>query len=349
MPGRTFLGLWLILCLGGPAGSLPAAEPRSPLLEFRGQVLVPPNVVAVSRRNRITLNLFGVTSPFTARTWADGKGRFRFRNLQPATYTLSLYLPGVGEILQTVEITKSFADPKGRVEKKFSFDAETLRARARPVVPATVSVRELSIPSKARREYEKAVSRLRSRDAERAIEHLKRAVELAPQFVEALNNLGTIYFQKRDLGTAENYFRAALQQEPSAYEPLVNLGGVLLNRGRLREALEINRQAQQTRPHDALANVQLGLSYYLLGDSEQATTYLERTEELDPAHFSNPQIPLAEIYLSRSQEAKALQKLQDFLEQHPDSPRAQRVKAQVERIQQSQATSPEKQVLTPGG
>ena len=290
-----------------------------------------------------------MTAPFTAQTWADGKGRFRFRNLQPATYSLAIHFPGVGEILQTVEITKSFADPQGRVEKKLAFDAETLQARARPVVPATVSVRDLSIPSKARREYEKAISRLRSRDAGRAIEHLKKAVELAPQYVEALNNLGTIYLQKRDYATAENYFRTALRQEPAAYEPLVNLGGVLLNRGRLREALEINRQAQQIRPQDALANVQLGLSYYLLRDYERAAPYLERTEELDPAHFSNPQIPLAEIYLNRSQEVKALEALEDFLKQHPDSPQARNVRAQVERIQRSQASPAEKQLLTPGG
>lgn len=328
---------------------MPAAEPRTPLLEFRGQVLVPPKSVSLSPRTRITLTLFGVTAPFTAQTWADLRGRFRFRNLQPATYSLAIHFPGVGEILQTVEITKSFGDPKGRVEKNFAFDAETLRARARPVVPATVSVRELSIPSKARREYEKAISRLRSRDAERAIEHLKKAVELAPQYLEALNNLGTIYLQKRDYQRAESYFRAALRQEPASFEPLVNLGGVLLHRGRLRNALEINRQAQQTRPQDALANAQLGLSYYLLRDYERAAPYLERTEELDPAHFSSPQIPLADIYLKRSQEAKALQELEDFLQQHPDSPQAQNVRAQVERIQRSQASPAEKQFLTPGG
>ncbi|MBI4464440.1 MAG: carboxypeptidase regulatory-like domain-containing protein, partial [Acidobacteria bacterium] len=182
------MALVLLVCLSAPAALLPAAEkPVSPL-EFRGQVIVPPNTL--SPRSRIVVTLFGVTAPFRARTWTDFKGRFRFRKLQPATYTLSIYIPRTGEILQTVEITRSFADRKGRVEKTFAFDAEALRARARPERAGTVSVRELSIPYKAQREYEKAQSRLRSRDAAGATEHLKKAVEAAPQFLEALNNLG---------------------------------------------------------------------------------------------------------------------------------------------------------------
>ena len=174
---------------------------------------------------------------------------------------------------------------------------------------------------------------------EGAIEHLKRAVELAPQFIEALNNLGTIYFQRQEFSRAEGYFRKALEIEPEAFAPLVNLGGVLLAIGLAEEAFEINRKAQDARPQDALANAQLGLSYYLLGDYEEAASYLEQTKEIDPAHFTNPQISLARIYLRRAQEKEALRELEEFLEQHPDSPQAQDVKAMIEKLQRSHANS----------
>jgi Tfp pilus assembly protein PilF len=328
------------MMLVGP-GLVPlrAAEPgESAEYEMRGEVTIPPRTL-VSRRARLYLTLFGVTAPFRARAWADHRGRFRMKRLPPATYTLSIYVPGVGEILQTVEITESFADAAGRIHKQFVFDEETLRNQARAVNSGVVSVRELSIPSKARGEFRKAQDRLRARKVEEAIRHLERAVELAPQFIEAINNLGTVHFQKNDYSGAERYFRQALQAEPEAFAPLVNLGGVLLATGSASEALEFNRQAQELRPHDALANAQLGLSYFRLGDFNQALEYLQRTKELDPAHFTNPQIALARIYMRRRQREAAVQELEEFLEQHPDSPEAGNVRDTIERIQESRSQS----------
>ena len=311
-----------------------------PLLEFRGQITLPEGTL--TRRSRMSVVLVGVEAAFAKQTWADSRGRFKFSKLQPGTYNLSFFVPGHGEIRQTVAVTPSFSDPKGRVEREFAYEEETLEARAVPVPLGLVSVRELSISRKARGEYKNARKRLERRDAEGAIKHLEKAVALAPQFSEALNNLGTIYFQKQEFSKAELYFREALDQEPEAYQPLVNLGGALLAQGRSREALEINRHAQNVRPRDALANAQLGFNYFLLGDYDLALTYLELAKELDPAHFSNPQVPLAEIYLRRSELEAARRELEEFLEYHPDGPQAENARLTIQKIEQTQRNTPEK-------
>ncbi|MBI4459533.1 MAG: tetratricopeptide repeat protein [Acidobacteria bacterium] len=319
-----------------------AEERRKDFLEFRGQVVLPSEVVPPRARVRVVLA--GVSSPFTAQKWLDSKGRFRFRRLSPASYTFTIYIPGAGEIVQTVDVTETFADTKHRVNRRFVFDEASLQQRARAMPRGLVSVRQLSISEKARREYRKALDRLRDQDVEGAIQHLKKAVERAPQYLEAYNNLGTIYFQKQQYAAAERYFRQALALEPEAFEPLINLGGALLALERPQEALEINRRVQQSNPQDALANAQLGLSYFLLGDHEEAIVYLRKTKELDPAHFSKPQLSLAEIYLRNSKEAAALGELQDFLSHHPDSPEAKDVHAAIEQIQQSQTNSAEERL-----
>ncbi|MBI3894328.1 MAG: tetratricopeptide repeat protein [Acidobacteria bacterium] len=336
--GTAIAGTFLSLVFLGPLLPLFAEQGSEKLLEFRGQVTLPPGTVSRGRHVRVALS--GVSAPFASQSWLDSKGRFRFRDLPPATYTVAIYIPGAGEIIQTVEITESFADSNHRVEKKFLFDSETLQQRARAVPRGLVSVRQLSIPDKARREYMKSMDRLKQLDVEGAIQHLQKAIEVAPQYSEAYNNLGTIYFQRKEYLTAEKYFCRALELEPGAFEPLVNLGGVLLALKRPEEALEVNRQAQQSHPQDALANAQLGLNYFFLRDYEQAVTYLQRTQELDPAHFSQPQLSLAEIYLRRSEEEAALRELQDFLKYHPDSPEAENVRATIEEIQRSQKIPP---------
>ena len=311
-------------------GAAPAMAAGDETLELRGQVVIPPE--AVLRGKRISLTLVHVNTAFHERTRADSKGRFRFKKIPPGTYGLLIVIPGAGEMRSTVDVTPAFADERGRVEKQFAYDAETLAKEAVPANQGMVSVRQLSIPRKARREYSEARDDLRRHKVESARKHLEKAVEIAPQFLEALNYLGVLAYQRDEFAVAENYFRQALQLDPEAYEPLVNLGGALLALGKTEEALEINRQAQTARPQDALANSQLGLSYYLLGNDEEALNYLLLTTQIDPAHFTNPQIPLANIYLRNSNEEAAIEELEDFLERHPDSPDAGSVRALLARI-----------------
>jgi Tfp pilus assembly protein PilF len=303
-------------------------------LEFRGQVVIPPE--AVLRGKRISLTLVHVSTAFYARARADSRGRFRFKEIPPGTYSLSIVVPGAGELRSTVDVTLAFADGRGRVEKRFVFDEEKLAREALPLNQGMVSVRQLSIPRKARREYSDARDDLRRQRFDSARRHLERAVEIAPQFLEALNYLGVLAYQRGEFGVAEGYFQQALDVDPEAYEPLVNLGGALLALGRTEEALEINRQAQQAQPQDALANSQLGLSYYLLGKDEDALNYLLLAREIDPAHFTNPQLPLANIYLRNSNQQAAIEELEDFLERHPDSPEGDSVRAMLRRIRDQQ-------------
>ena len=91
-----------------------------------------------------------------------------------------------------------------------------------------------------------------------AIEYLKNALDLAPQFSAAWNHLGTIAYQSGEYETAEKHFREALRHDPDSYAPLVNLGGALLSLNRVEEALTINLEAVKERPDDALAHSQLG-------------------------------------------------------------------------------------------
>jgi Tetratricopeptide repeat len=57
-------------------------------------------------------------------------------------------------------------------------------------------------------------------------------------------------------------------------------------------------------------------------------------KQLDPAHFSHPQLMLSEIHLQRNEQAAAIEELEDFLRRHPDAPEAAGVKAAITRLRQ---------------
>ncbi len=258
--------------------------------------------------------LQGAITPFNATASVGLDGKFRFKKIPEGTYTLAAAVARLGEMRKTVEVGPGFADAKGNVVVDVSFDRTVSWAKR-----DTVSAVELSVPENARDEYEKAQDCLSRRDIPGTIDHLKKAVEIAPQFAVALNQLGTIAYQTKQFSQAEEYFRAALKQDPDQYAPLVNLGGALLALGKDKEALAVNLEAVKTMPGDALAHSQLGKNYYYLGQFDDAVRHLKQAEALDPSHFSLPQVVLVNIYIKRNQIPEAIAEIEAFLKLHPDS------------------------------
>jgi tetratricopeptide (TPR) repeat protein len=204
-----------------------------------------------------SVSIYRVASPFTASTLSEEDGRFSFKKLEPGAYTIAVFIPERGEARQTIEVGPGTADERHRValtldlkDSDFVFHDLTRRRHS-------VSAKQLAVPEKAIREYQDAQKELARRDVEAATKHLERAVELAPQFATAWNNLGTIAYQTQNYPRAEECFREALEQDPGQYEALVNLGGVLVTRHKLDEAWQYNLHAVLTRPNDALANSSL--------------------------------------------------------------------------------------------
>ena len=310
---RVLVMLAAAMCARGGAGRY----------ELRGHLLP---------ATRASVWLDGATAPFEDSTLAADDGSFRFRNLPAGTYTLGAFVPGRGEMRRTVEVGPSQADSRNRIEMKVEWHEGDLESRDSARRDAMVSVKELAIPDAARREYNEADKRLERRDVEGALAHLERAVELAPQYSEAWNHLGTIAYQARDYVRAENCFRKALEADPDAFQPLVNLGGVSINLGEFEPAVQYNLYAALARPNDALANSQLGMSYFYLGKLDQAWKYLTAAKRIDPVHFSHPQLLLAQIALQRGDRAAAAGELQEFLQYHPDSPEAGQVKQKLAQL-----------------
>ena len=273
--------------------------------------------------------MHGATAPFESSTESDADGRFRFHKILAGTYTLAIATAARGQALETIELSTGTVDAKGHLDIVLRVDDSRLESEGGRSTGATVAARVLSIPTRAMREYEEAQRCLSRREPDRASAHLSRAVEMAPQFVAAWNQLGVMAYQDHRYSDAESNFRRALDSDPESFEPLVNLGGVLLNLARSHDALDYNQRAVARRPNNALANSQLGLTYFDLNDPDLAEKYLKVAIQLDPAHFSHPQLTLAEIYLRRGDRPSALLQLRGFLARHPDSPQAARIHQEV--------------------
>ena len=318
------MGAVFVLALISWCGTaLVAAEPQ---FELHGTVSPP---------QRVVVTLYGIATPFHRRAFSGSRGRFSFKRVPSGIYTVSVSHPRLGESHTTIEITKSFADTRGRVETSVSLMPSAASVRQALIKNNTVDVRDLSISPKANSLLKKAQRKLGRGRTDAASRDLERAVSISDKFVEAWNLMGTIYYQREKYQRAEELFRKAVLLNKDAFEPVVNLGGTLLSMKRPTEALPYNDFAVSARPESALANVQMGINYFLLGKDRKALRYLNKAKQLDPSHSAHPQLILAQIHSREGRPYDARQELEDFLLRHPDSHLSERVRVGIERLTRS--------------
>jgi tetratricopeptide (TPR) repeat protein len=315
-----------LFALLGSALLLSAAD-----LELEGRITGAPHV------RSLRVNLFSVETPFAESAQVNSAGQFHFRSLAPGNYTVAVVRNGLGEIRRTIVVSSAVADNAGVVHAAIPYTAG--EAAANPG-SGVVSVHQISIPGNASAKYVDAQRRLAGRDPEGAVRSLEEAVAIAPQFSAAWNALGVIAFQSGDAARAERLFRKSLAADPGSFEPLVNLGGVLLKKNAPVDALLFNQRAVESRPEDALANAQLGMTYFKLEEFDQAEQYLLAAQRLDPAQFSEPQLFLADIYARRGNRSAAIQELQDLLAIRPDGPLSDSVRRNLAQLMQEPVFRP---------
>ena len=136
-----------------------------------------------------------------------------------------------------------------------------------------------------------------SRHWEAARREYQKTVELDSQGdlgLRAFNNLGAVNFVLDDIDAAEKAYRRAVEINPQYADAIVNLGTISHERvrrrevepGRQRQALEqaigYYRQALELQPNHPYAHANMGLAYFDLGEWEKARQSYER------AYFLNP-------------------------------------------------------------
>jgi thioredoxin-like negative regulator of GroEL len=188
-----------------------------------------------------------------------------------------------------------------------------------------VSVHDLTVPSKAAKELERAMKSFKAGDFRSAAEHLQKALQIAPGFVQAHNNLGATYIRLHEYELAIVQLQEAVELAPNLREPYYHLGIALLLLGRLPEAEIAARRALDIGPPDSSARFTLGR---ILTVEEKNTP-----EAMHLLYESAPDIPearlsLAQVLQRRGSLEQAIAELQTYL-RIPDATNKEQVGAWV--------------------
>ena len=133
-----------------------------------------------------------------------------------------------------------------------------------------------------------------------ALDELKEALRLDPNFADAHNVLALVYMELHENGLAEQSFQRALLIEPSNSDLNSNYGWFLCQNGREKESLTYFENAIKNplyrQPAKPLQNA--GVCAQKMGNQVAAEDYFRRSFELDPTGTVSA-FNLAEIYYTR--------------------------------------------------
>lgn len=276
--------------------------------------------------------------------YADNEGRFGFNQLLPNVYHVVIDEKEYQKIEETMII-----DPTSpvRVLSITLIPREAPRAESSPGVsggnPHLTDSSEYTklIPKAARREFEKGVQSDRDGKAEDAIRHYAKAIDLAPDFYAARNNLGSTFLAKSQFPQAQEQFEKVIRVNPSDAAAYFNLANAYLLQRQFKQAQEWLVQGLRREPDSGFGNFLQGSLYSGTGQPRAAEAALRRCLELDPI-MAKAHLALVNLYMQQQRKADAASELRVFLESFPEDPFAPKAKQVLEKLEGPSTKPPHK-------
>lgn len=133
-----------------------------------------------------------------------------------------------------------------------------------------------------------------------AIRYFKRALDLEPNSVDALNHLGLAYHDEHRYSEAITQYKVCLSHDGYNYACMTNLAGTYLEMSLNAQAEVLLNQARRIQPERGEALVDLGYLADSRGDWKKAVTYYVDAITVYP-YSPEPYIDLGYTYNAHSQ------------------------------------------------
>jgi len=154
-----------------------------------------------------------------------------------------------------------------------------------------------------------------------AIEELKAALNLYPDYVEVHNNLGVTYDKMDMPDEAQTELREAIRMNPEYLEARYNLGNIYACSGKLQEALMELEEAQRINPRYAPLHNSLGNIHALEKRDTEAIKEFMVALDIDPKYIP-ARMNIANIYYESGRHEEALREFNIVLSLDPILPEA---------------------------
>ena len=129
-----------------------------------------------------------------------------------------------------------------------------------------------------------------------------------------------------------NTLKEIVKNDPKNLPALVELGNLYFDTDQPKEAIEAYSQYLAIKPDNPDVRTDMGIMYRKLGQFDKAIEEFRKAAQGDPKHI-NSRYNIGLVLLHDKQDIKgAVKAWEDYLRVDPNSERAQRIKAQIEKM-----------------
>jgi tetratricopeptide (TPR) repeat protein len=273
-----------------------------------------------------------------ASTLTDASGHFRFGNLGRDNYTIVVE-PGATDyerVTQRVAVMP-FREGHGEV---FRVDIGMVSRRSSsifgPINSTTGVVFHQDVPEGAKKEYEQGIKNLDKGTFDVAAESFKRAIELFPDYYDALERLGSEYASRDDAKSAVPLLTHAVEINRDGWRGFYFLGIAQYKTNQPTESIKSLERAIELNPTAPSPPMWLGMVL-----ATNPTMRAEAIQSLEKAvKLSKDPLPgqayyyLGGLYLKNNQYKEAADAFQTLLKVSPEIGEKEKIKSMIAELRQ---------------
>src|SRR5258708_6690029 len=186
---------------------------------------------------------------------------------------------------------------------------------------ASVSVRELKIPAKARNEFQRGMKKLGKRDEKGSLRHFYAATQLYPEYYEAHYYEGVAQLNMGKDDQALEAFETAIALSGGRYaRAQFGYGLVLCRRGKPEEAERAVRFGLETDPNISEGHLILGLALLKLYRVDQAAKSSRDALQLNDQSSTKALLILADAAAAKGDYEAQIRYLDTYMRLRPHDP-----------------------------
>lgn len=289
---------------------------------IQGRVHFPSGqVTGTVKVNLESTSSFGVSSS----TATDQDGSFRFRGLEPGSYTVIVDAGSQYEKAREPVIIDH--ESRGRLVQV----AIQLQLKVDSSNPAFAGVSE-----KALNFYQKGTAAAKKGDNKAAAEFFSNAVAAYPNFPIALSDLGFQYLKLNQMDKAGETYEELLKLKPADAMAHLNLGIVRYNQKKFDEAETHLRKALKLSSTGPTGYYYLGLTLVSLKRYDEAQKEFEATIANGGDNIALAHRYLGGLYMGAKKNQQAADELEKYLKLDPKAPDAERIKGTIKDLRSKQ-------------
>lgn len=250
-----------------------------------------------------------------------------------------LEITGLGDGTYEVVAQKGVTQSTDRVEVSAGLATVALRMDTTDPAAAevgsngaTVSLAQYKVPKKAREEFRKAESALNERKTDEAQKHLAKALEIHPDYADALTMRGIMNLEQKNYEAATTDLDHAIKADAGYAMAYIAIGAAFNMTQHFDEALRaldrgVTLSPQSWQAYFEMAKAQVGKSNY-----EAAIRAADKAQALSNGTYPLVHLLKAHAMLALKQYDPAMGELQAFLDQAPKAPQAENARTTLEQV-----------------